>query len=99
MTELRALTRECELRSYSRLRKAKLIAFLRQNLPMTTSSNGSAPTERQLKRRHAKDAKSSKKYTKLRSQINNLKSQLESLNEKITHIFPALHTLGSNTNR
>ena len=31
MTELRALTRECELRGYSKLRKAELIAFLQDN--------------------------------------------------------------------
>ena len=31
MTELRALTRERELRGYSKLRKAELIAFLRDN--------------------------------------------------------------------
>ena len=30
MTELRALTRECELRGYSKLRKAELITFLRE---------------------------------------------------------------------
>ena len=28
MPELKALTRECKLRGYSRLRKAELIAFL-----------------------------------------------------------------------
>ena len=31
MTELRALAREHELRGYSKLRKADLIAFLREN--------------------------------------------------------------------
>ena len=31
MTELRALARELELRGYSKLRKAKLIAFLQDN--------------------------------------------------------------------
>ena len=31
MTKLRALTRECELRGYSKLRKAELIAFLQDN--------------------------------------------------------------------
>ena len=33
MPELRALTRECSLRNYSQLRKAELIAFLRDNEP------------------------------------------------------------------
>ena len=31
MPELRALTRECRLRGYSRLRKVELIAFLQDN--------------------------------------------------------------------
>ena len=31
MTELRGLTRERELRGYSKLRKAELIAFVREN--------------------------------------------------------------------
>ena len=31
MTKLRALTRGCELRGYSKLRKAELIAFLQDN--------------------------------------------------------------------
>ena len=31
MPELKALTRECRLRNYSRLRKAELIAFLQNN--------------------------------------------------------------------
>ena len=31
MTELRVLARECELRGYSKLRKAELIAFLQDN--------------------------------------------------------------------
>ena len=31
MPELKALARECELRGYSQLRKAELIAFLRDN--------------------------------------------------------------------
>ena len=31
MPELKALTRECRLRGYSRLRKAGLIAFLQNN--------------------------------------------------------------------
>ena len=31
MPELKALTRECRLRGYSRLRKADLIAFLQNN--------------------------------------------------------------------
>ena len=35
MPELKALARECRLRSYSRLRKAKLIAFLQDNEPQT----------------------------------------------------------------
>ena len=31
MPELKALARECELRGYSKLRKAELIAFLQDN--------------------------------------------------------------------
>ena len=34
--ELKALTRECGLRNYSRLRKAELIAFLQDNEPQAS---------------------------------------------------------------
>ena len=43
MTELRALAREHELRGYSKLRKAELIAFLRDNERNQTTRTSSHP--------------------------------------------------------
>ena len=45
MPELRALTRERRLRSYSRLRKAELIAFLQDNAPQETRVHSACPVE------------------------------------------------------
>ena len=147
MPELRALTRERELRGYSRLKKAELIAFLQNNerraqrrppppqmstwepnRPPETStwepnrppwmSPSEAPprgatwepnrppwmstweperewenevrppklealTKRQLKRRQNKDSKQAKKFKNLEKKNDNLKSQMEELEDKI----------------
>ena len=129
MPELRALARERELRGYSRLRKAELIAFLQNNerraqrpssqppqmstlgpnrpLRMSTWEPNRPPqmstwelerewenevrqpelealTKRQLKRRRNKDSKLAKKFKNLEKENNNLKSQMEKLEDKIT---------------
>ena len=73
MTKLRALARECELRGYSKLRKAELIAFLQNNenraqqqqqqqqqQPPTIEDRGVVLTKRQCKRRCTKDRKLAK---------------------------------------
>ena len=108
MPELKALTREHRLRSYSRLRKAELIAFLQNNecwvqRPPQMSTwepwrepQGGAQTEarqpeleapltkRQLKHRRNKDSKLAKKFKSLDAEIDNPKSQMEELENKIT---------------
>ena len=90
MPELKALPRGRRLRGYSRLRKAELIAFLqdedrRQEEP-TQQPELEVPqplTKRQLKRRQNKNSKLNKKFKKLPKEINNLKSQIEGLENKI----------------
>ena len=93
MPELKALARECRLRGYSRfLRKAELIAFLqnneedrRQEEP-TQQPELEVPqplTKRQLKCRRNKNSKLNKKFKKLSKEINNLKSQIEVLENKV----------------
>ena len=88
--ELKALARERRLRGYSRLRKAKLIAFLqdedrRQEEP-TQQPELEVPqpltqslTKRQLKRRRNKNFKLNKEFKNLSKEIDNLKSQIEGL--------------------
>ena len=111
MSELKALTREHRLRGYSRLRKAKLIAFLQNNEqrqqrppsppPQMSTWEPNRPlqmstwepeqpelevplTKRQLKHRRNKDSKLAKKFKNLVAEIDNLKSQMEALEDKIT---------------
>ena len=103
MPELKALTREHRLRNYSRLRKAELIAFLKNNehwaqrRQMSTWEPQREPqtearqpelesplTKRQLKHRRNKDSKLAKKFKSLDAEIDNLKSQMEELKNKIT---------------
>ena len=94
MPELKALSRECRLRGYSRLRKAELIAFLqdedRQQEEPTQQPEleVSQPlmqslTKRQVKRRRNKNSKLNKKFKNLSKEIDNLKSQIEGLENKI----------------
>ena len=113
MPELKALTRECRLRGYSRLRKAELIEVLQDNehqaprrphpnrhpLPppqMSTWEPQREPqtevrqpeleaplTKRQLKHRRNKDSKLAKKFVSLVAEISNLKSQMDTLKDKI----------------
>ena len=118
MPELRALARERELRGYSRLRKAELIAFLQNNERWAQSRQQRPPqmstwepnrppqmstwepecewenevrqpelealTKRQLKRRQNRDSKLAKKFKNLEKENDNLKSQMEELEDKIT---------------
>ena len=99
MPELKALARERKLRGYSRLRKAELIAFLqdedrRQEKPtrepelevpqsLAVALSGSPLTKRQLKHRQNKNSKLNKKFKNLSKGINNFKSQIEGLENKI----------------
>ena len=104
MTELRALTRESELRGYSKLRKAELIAFLQENEHQAHRQSPTGPsqttqqplqeippTKRQLKCRHAKDSKLAKCFVNLNSEINALKLQMEALKEKVSHASRSAH--------
>ena len=49
-------------------------------------------TKRQHKRRHAKDAKLAKRSTNLSSEIDNLKSQLETIKDKIWCVSRSTHS-------
>ena len=98
MNQLRSLARERNLRGYSRLRKADLINFLRENEPTNASPNSSGGeikqpieqpvekplTKRQLKRRRNKASKLSKKSKNLRIEIDDLKSQMDDIEHKIS---------------
>ena len=90
MPELKTLARERKLRGYSRLRKAELIAFLqdedRQQEEPTQQPELEVPqplTKRRLKRRRNKNSKLNKKFKTLSKEIDNLKSQIEGLENKI----------------
>ena len=94
MPELKALARERNLRGYSRLRKAELITFLREE--DNNEREAPAPqaqrqqeepqqlTKRQLKRRRNKNSKLNKKFKNLSKEIDNLRFQIEELENKIT---------------
>ena len=132
MLELKALARERGLRSYSRLRKAELIAFVQDNehqvqrlqrspqrctapaprmLPSGVPLRGAtwelecewenevrqpeleAPlTKRQLKHRRNRDSKLAKKFKNLEKENDNLKSQMEALEDKITKASQSTNT-------
>ena len=114
MTELRALARQRELRGYSKLRKADLIAFLRENenrgrqqppqqrqrqVPhqwvqqqIPAVSEQKPLTKQQCKCRRAKHTKSAQCFINLKSEINNLKLQMEELKEKISRTSRSAHS-------
>ena len=88
MTELRNLTREQDLRGYSKLRKAELIAFLQNNenrvvqqrqqqqwqqQPATYENVDVVLTKRQCKRRRAKDRKQAKRFANFSAEIDALR--------------------------
>ena len=99
MNELRSLARERNLRGYSRLRKADLINLLRthirvspdstlgannqtdEQMPLTTPTK--PLTKRQIKRRRNKASKLSKRTKNLRIEIDDLKSQMDNIEDKI----------------
>ena len=98
MPELRTLAREHELRGYSRLRRAELIAFLQNNRQNVSpqmedkdegvgvaqlESKQPALTKRQLNCRCAKDSKLAMRFKNMNPEIDNLKSRLETLEDKI----------------
>ena len=108
MPELKALARDHGLRGYSWLRKADLIAFLQNNehrAQMSTwEPQGKAQTEarqpeleapltkRQLKHRRNKDSKLAKKFKNLEKENDNLKFQMEALEDKITKASESTNT-------
>ena len=106
MPELKALARERRLRGYSRLRKAELIAFLqkdeedrRQEEPPTQRPELEVPqpsTKRQLKLRRNKNSKFNKQFKNLSKEINNLKSHIEGLENKI---IKATHSMNARFKR
>ena len=95
MNELRSLARERNLRGYSRLRKADLINLLRTHIRVspdaTLGANNQTDeqtplttlTKRQIKRRRNKASKLSKRTKNLRIEIDDLKSQMDNIEDKI----------------
>ena len=97
MTELRNIVKECDLRGYSKLRKAELIAFLQDNERRTPTPQHQPPqevplTKKQHKHRRAKDSKLAKCFVNLNSEINTLKLQMEELKKKISHASRSAHS-------
>ena len=100
MKQLRSLAKERNLRGYSRLRKADLINFLCKNKPINASINSNGDeikqpieqpieqhlTKRQLKRRRNKASKLSKKSKNLKIEIDDLKSHMDDLEDKINKV-------------
>ena len=99
MNELQSLARDRNLRGYSRLRKADLINLLRLNVRVSPNANRvpeiehieqpieqplTTLTKRQLKRRRNKASKLSKKSKNLRIEIDDLKSQMDNIEDKIS---------------
>ena len=99
MAQLRSLAKERNLRGYSRLRKADLINFINESLSREEPTNFTSInqpiieqpqiektntlTKSQLKRRRNKASKLKKKSKNLRTEIDELKSQKDSLEDKI----------------
>ena len=92
------MAKERNLRGYSRLRKTDLINFLCENEPAHASPNLNGDeveqpikqpieqplTKRQLKRRRNKASKLSKMSKNLRIEIDDLKSQMDDIEHKIS---------------
>ena len=103
MPELKSITKERGLRGYSRLRKSELIALLQNSTAMLamaqvtpqeeiTPQTQEGLTKRQLKHRRNRDSKIAKKAKSLEEEINNLKSRLDSLKDKITKCSKSTNT-------
>ena len=89
MVQLRALTKENNLRGYSRLRKNELIDMLFELLEVTNNEENQTNKELTTNKRKKisqKASKLSKKSKSLRIDINNLKSQKDELEEKIRKV-------------
>ena len=92
MNELRSTARERNLVGYSRLRKAELINFLRESdLRISALANWGQQTDepkpltkRQLKHRRNKASKAAKQSKSLSKEIDNLRSQMDDIEDKIT---------------
>ena len=94
MNELRSLAREPNLRGYSRLRKADLINLLHTHIRVSPNATW-APKEprrsplgadnqtEQFKHRRNKASKLSKRTKNLRIEIDDLKSQMDNIEDKI----------------
>ena len=95
MPELKALAKRNGSRGYSRLRKADLIRFINESLredepqpaidelTIEQPQNVNILSKRQRKRNAQKAAKLKKKSNNLRNEINELKSQMDVIGEKI----------------
>ena len=91
MDELRSLAKERNLRGYSRLRKVDLINLLRTHIPVSPDAtlgvdNQTEPkplTKRQIKHRRNKASTLSKRTKNLRIEIDDLKSQMDNIEDKI----------------
>ena len=92
MNELRSIARERNLVGYSRLKKVELINFLRESaLRISALANWGQqtdepkpPTKHQLKRRRNKASKAAKQSKSLSKEIDNLRSQMDDIEDKIT---------------
>ena len=92
MPELKALSRESGLRCYSKLRKAELVAFLKNNdnrvrqrqQPTMDENPDTTLTKRQHKCRHAKDRKLAKRFINISSEINELRKCIDELKNKVS---------------
>ena len=91
MDELRSLAREHNLRGYSRLRKADLINLLCTHIRISPdatlgANNQTEPkplTKCQIKHRRNKASKLSKRTKNLRTEIYDLKCQMDNIEDKI----------------
>ena len=107
MDELRSLAKDRNLRGYSRLRKADLINLPRLNVRVSPNAtrvpeiNIEQPVEQpltntltkhQLKHRRNKASKLSKKSKNLRTEIDNLKSQMDDIEYKVAKASSSTNT-------
>ena len=100
MDELRSLARERNLRGYSRLRKADLINLLRTHIRVSPDAtlgadNQTEPkplTKCQIKRRRNKASNLSKRTKNLRIEIDDLKSQMDNIEDKIAKVSSSTST-------
>ena len=84
MNELQSIAREHNLVGYSRLRKAELINFLRESdLRISALANWGQQTD-EPKHRRNKASKAAKQSKSLSKEIDNLRSQMDDIEDKIT---------------